>query len=55
METESAETAVVQVHKDGGGALSLKQVTDRVNLVHQVLSKVMQKGTHFGTVPGVRL
>jgi hypothetical protein len=34
------------------GALSLKQVTDRVNLVHQVLSKVMVKGTHYGTVPG---
>ena len=33
-------------------AMSLKQVGDRVNLVHQVLAKVMKKGTHFGTVPG---
>lgn len=33
-------------------SLSLKQVTDRVNLVHEVLKKVMKKGTHFGTVPG---
>ena len=32
--------------------LSLKQVTDRVNLVHEVLNKVMKKGTHYGTVPG---
>lgn len=33
-------------------SMSLKQVTDRVNLVHQVLAKVMKKGTHYGTVPG---
>jgi hypothetical protein len=32
--------------------LSLKQVTDRVNLIHEVLNKVMVKGTHYGTVPG---
>ena len=35
-----------------GEALSLKRVTDRVNLVHEVLEKVMKKGTHYGTVPG---
>ncbi|MCK9432828.1 MAG: hypothetical protein M0R00_07720 [Candidatus Omnitrophica bacterium] len=42
------ETAVVERSE----WLSLKQVTDRVNLVHQVLEKVMVKGTHYGTVPG---
>jgi len=35
-----------------GESLSLKRVTDRVNLVHEVLEKVMKKGTHYGTVPG---
>jgi len=35
-----------------GEALSLKRVTDRVNLVHEVLKRVMKKGTHYGTVPG---
>jgi len=33
-------------------AMSLKEITDRVNLVHNVLDKVMKKGTHYGTVPG---
>lgn len=33
-------------------SLSLKQVTDRVNLVHEILNKVMLKGTHYGSVPG---
>ena len=37
---------------DTGGGMSLKQVSDRVNLVHQILDKVMKKGTHYGTVPG---
>lgn len=46
-----AEQAVV-VRETTSESLSLKQVTDRVNLVHEVLSKVMKKGTHFGTVPG---
>ncbi|MCG2660958.1 MAG: hypothetical protein L6437_12025 [Kiritimatiellae bacterium] len=32
--------------------LSIKQLSDRVNLVHQVLEKVLIKGTHYGTVPG---
>lgn len=41
------ETAVVK-----SASMSLKQVTDRVNLVHQVLEKVMKKNTHYGTVPG---
>ncbi len=35
-----------------GGELTLRQVADRVNLVHDVLQKVMKKGTHYGTVPG---
>jgi len=32
--------------------MTLKAVADRVNLVHQILNKVMMKGTHYGTVPG---
>jgi hypothetical protein len=47
---ETIETAVATVERSG--AMSLKQVTDRVNLVHQVLEKVMRKDTHYGTVPG---
>ena len=43
----SDEKAVVR-----SDSLNLKQVVDRVNLVHQVLDKVMKKGTHYGTVPG---
>ena len=44
----------IQVRESSSGntALSLKQIGDRVNLVHQVLEKVMKKGTHYGTVPG---
>jgi hypothetical protein len=34
------------------GSMSLKQIGDRVNLVHQVLEKVLKKGTHYGTLPG---
>lgn len=32
--------------------MSVTQIAGRVNLVHQVLEKVMKKGTHYGTVPG---
>jgi len=32
--------------------LSLKEVTDRVNLIHKILETVMKDGTHYGTVPG---
>jgi len=49
------ETAAVEK----SGAMTLKQVTDRVNMVHQVLKNVMQgpskenpDGVHYGTVPG---
>jgi hypothetical protein len=42
----------LQVIPQSNGAMSLKQVADRVNIVHQILEKVMLKGTHFGTVPG---
>jgi hypothetical protein len=48
--TDGATTAVQTVQQ--GTAMSLKQVTDRVNLVHKVLETVMKKDTHFGTVPG---
>jgi hypothetical protein len=34
------------------GAMSLKQVTDRVNLVHQVLERVMKENTHYGKIDG---
>lgn len=40
------------VAQSNSGALSLKQIGDRVSIVHQVLEKVMKKGTHYGTVPG---
>ena len=33
-------------------SMSLKQVTDRVNMVHGILQKVMKDGTHYGKVPG---
>jgi hypothetical protein len=32
--------------------LTLKNVKDRVNLVHNILETVMKKGTHYGEVPG---
>lgn len=35
-----------------GETLSLKQVTDRVNLIHNVMARVMKDGTHYGIVPG---
>jgi hypothetical protein len=45
------ETAVATIQPQIEG-LSVKQVTDRVNIVHKILEKVMKKGTHYGTVPG---
>jgi len=47
------ENTSIQVVSHGGGvAMTIKDIADRVNLVHQVLEKVMIKGTHYGTVPG---
>jgi hypothetical protein len=46
-----SETTAVIIPQNAG-VMSLKQIGDRVNLVHQVLEKVMRDGTHFGTVPG---
>ena len=40
------------VRVENQAVMSMKGITDRVNLVHQVMKKVMQEGTHFGTVPG---
>ena len=34
------------------GMMTLKSISDRVNMVHQVLEKIMVKETHYGTVPG---
>jgi hypothetical protein len=45
------ENAVV-VRQETSGMMSVKQVADRVNAVHEILNKVMKKDTHFGTVPG---
>lgn len=45
-------TEIAQLTPVHSASMSLKQVTDRVNLVHEVLKKVMKNGTHFGTVPG---
>ncbi len=47
-----AENEQVAVREVVGESLTLKQVTDRVNLVHEILGRVMKKGTHYGTVPG---
>jgi hypothetical protein len=47
--SDGNNNAVIQ--RDNG-SLSLNQVVQRVNLVHQILDKVMVKGTHYGTVPG---
>lgn len=38
--------------QNNNAMMSLKGLTDRVNLVHQVLEKVMKENTHYGTVPG---
>ena len=46
------ETTAIQIVQPQEASMSLKQVSDRVNLVHQVLEKVMRRGTHYGTVPG---
>ncbi len=52
----SQEIAVVesggQVAVRDGGAMTLKGIIDRVNIVHEVMRKVMQENTHYGTVPG---
>jgi hypothetical protein len=42
----------VMVRQESSGMMSVKQVADRVNAVHQILENVMKPGTHFGTVPG---
>lgn len=46
----TAELATIE--QPQGHALTLTEVTARVNLVHRVMQTVMQKGTHYGTVPG---
>lgn len=48
---QNNENAVV-VQQESSGMMSVKQVADRVNAVHQILEKVMRNGTHYGTVPG---
>lgn len=46
------EQNAVVVRESQGGAMTLKQLSDRVNMVHEVLQKIMLNGTHYGTVPG---
>ena len=48
---ENQEMQIVKTSNEIG-VMSLRQVTDRVNLVHEVLKKVMVEGTHYGKVPG---
>lgn len=48
----SEENAVIVRPEVQTAAMSLKQIGDRVNLVHKVLEGVMKKNTHYGTVPG---
>jgi len=52
MEDGMAESMEMVNRTTNTGVMNLKQVTDRVNIVHQVLSSVMQEGTHYGKVPG---
>jgi hypothetical protein len=47
---ESTEIQVVT--QPQGSMMTLKNVTDRVNLVHEALKKVMVNETHYGKVPG---
>lgn len=42
----------IAVRQASGAVMTLKSIADRVNMVHQVMEKVMLKGTHYGTVPG---
>ena len=49
---EQQEQTSSQTVSKSDGAMCLKQVADRVNLVHSVLQKVMKNGTHYGIVPG---
>ena len=46
------DTNTAVVATSGSGMMSLKAISDRVNLVHEVLSKVMIDKTHYGTIPG---
>ena len=50
--TEEIQKIETQVVRADSGAMSLKQVADRVNMVHTILEKVLKKGTHYGQVPG---
>lgn len=47
-----SENEQIVVRQESSGMMSVKQVADRVNAVHQILEKVMRNGTHYGTVPG---
>lgn len=42
----------VQTIQPQSETLSLRQITDRVNVVQRVLREVMKEGTHYGKVPG---
>ena len=45
------ETAIQTVEvQSQSAALSVKQVTDRVNLVHEILGKIMRDGCHYGRI-----
>ena len=46
------ETTAVTTGQNNNAMMSLRGLTDRVNLVHQVLERVMKENTHYGTVPG---
>ena len=47
-----SEETQVQRYEPAAMTLSMKQIGDRVNMVHQVLENVMKRDTHYGTVPG---
>jgi hypothetical protein len=53
-DSEPIETTAIAVRApmSVGQAMSVDEIVAQVNLVHKVMEKVMQEGTHFGTIPG---
>lgn len=52
---EPIETTAVVIRNNNtavGQALSVNEIVAQVNLIQQVMAKVMKDGEHFGTIPG---
>jgi hypothetical protein len=56
-DSEPIETTAIAVRApmSVGQAMSVDEIVAQVNLVHKVMEKVMQEGTHFGTIPGAEI